>query len=301
MLEPVAVPPHLKFSPSRLDSEDSCPQKAYYMYSRDLDPGEDRPGNALLLGLIIHKFLELWHGEGIHPQDAFLTVRELFPSYEAQILLSVALVYMLRYVKVYHSENFYVVATELRYTVPFTTPHGHQVYLDGIIDMLTEKEAGSGKVSAWDNKTDSRNMWTSDVILFNRQTNFYSVLLSLIGYEVTELTINQIKTAIKKPEKIHTAPREDLFARYSVGVTPTTINAWKLAIGKRIDQILEAEYVHKTLGSHCIYCPFRQACQMELKGVDPEPYLRNNFGKRSERGSGGGDLSITIDIEDGVF
>lgn len=296
MSESVGVPPHLKFSPSRLSAEDTCPQRAYYMYSRDLDPGEQRSGKAALLGTIIHKFLELWHGEKKHPQEAFLQIRELFPTYEGQILLPVALVYMLRYVKVYPVDDFYVVGTEMRYTVPFTTPHGREVYLDGIIDMLTESEDG---LKIWDNKTDSKNLWSADVVMFDRQLNAYTVIADAIGYKPKALVVNQIKTSISKPEKIHVASKEDLFARHSVTVTPTSINAWKLAIGKRIDQILEAEYIHKALGSHCIYCPFRQACQMELQGVDPEPYLRT-FDKRSEN-SGGGDLRITVDIEEGIF
>lgn len=273
------------------------------MYSRDLDPGAQRVTDALLRGLIVHKFLELWHGEGKHPNQAFQEVRELFPTYEAQIITPVALVYMLRYVNVYKDDpvRFQVIATEKRYTIPYTTPHGHQVWLDGIIDMIVE-DIVDGVVDVWDNKTDSKNLWSPDVVMLDRQLNSYTVILHLLALNPQRLTVNQIKTKFTKPESVHKAAKEDLFGRHSVTVTPASINSWMIAIGKRIDQILEAEYIHKNLGAHCIYCPFRQACQMELKGVDPEPYLRNNFGSRSEaQTTGGGDLRIILDIEEGIF
>lgn len=275
--------------------EDACPQRGHYTYSRGLDPGPNRPTKALLLGSIIHKFLELWHGEGKQPSVAFKEVDAEFPIYEAKILLPVALTYMSRYVAVHKDDTtqFRVVATEQRFIVPFDTPKGHRVYLDGIIDMITE-DLRTGKLHIWDNKTDSRNLWSSDVLLFDRQLNAYTVIANQLDYDPSVLTVNQIKTSKTSPESIVKAPKEDLFARHSVEVTPSTVAAWRRAIGKRIDQILEAEYIHKALGSHCLTCPYRQACQMELNGVDPEPYLRS-------LSSGGGDLNIIIDIDDGAF
>lgn len=272
------------------------------MYFRDLDPGESPFSEALTRGLIIHRMLELMRATGQTPTEVFLTVREEYPRYEAQLLLTVALIYMQRYVKVYADDplKYNFVAVEQRFIIPYTTPRGHQVYLDGRFDAIVENLSEGGRLEIWDDKTDSRNVWSSDVVALDRQLNGYAVMASLLDYDPTRIVVNQIKTSYKSPESVAKQPKENLFARHSAPVTPKTVAAWTLAIGKRIDQILEAEYVHKNLGAHCMYCPFRQACQMELNGLNPEPYLRS-FGKRSEATPGGGNLNLILDIEDGVF
>lgn len=296
--DPSSVPVHLKFSPSRLSTEDSCPQKAHYTYSRGLDPGSSKPTPALLRGTIIHRYMDLWHGQGIKPVDAFSILKEEFPTYEGQILTPVGLVYMQRYVATHQDDlkRYRVVGAEKRFIIPFTTPHGHEVFLDGIIDLIVEDLLNRNAIEIWDHKTDSRNIWSGDVVSFDRQLNQYAVIAYLLDYDPTRITVNQIKTSLTKIESIGKAPKEELFHRHSAPVTPSSVEAWMRNIGKRIDQILEAEYVHKNLGAHCIFCPYRQACQMELNGVDPEPYLRSNFGKRDDS-----DLTLILDIEDGVF
>lgn len=298
--EPGQVEEIVRFSPSRLSTEDFCPQKAHYSYAHQLALPPQKPSRAQMLGTLIHKFLELWHGpDHVHPSSAVKIIRDdpEFQKYEDQLLLYIALTYMTRYVAYYKNDpsRFKFLAIEKRLTVPFTTPRGHQVFLDGILDAIVE-DTQTGKFGPWDHKTSAKAIWTKEVVAFERQLNQYLAMLYLMDYAPSLLTVNQIYTGKQKIESVANCPADELFSRHTIEVKPSRMEQWLQSIGHRIDQILEAGYVHKNLGGHCVWCPFRQACSMELDGIDPMPYLRT-FSPRSE---GKEPLQIVIDIEEGL-
>jgi hypothetical protein len=158
---------------------------------------------------------------------------------------------------------------------------------------MVVEEILSGKLIVVDNKSDARNKWTKEVVSFDRQLNQYVVMLWLMDYDPSGVMVNQIYTGFTKPESIATAPIDKLFSRPTIEVSESRIRRWSLAIGNRIDQILDAQYVHMHLGGHCVWCPYRSACNMVLDGQDPTPYLRTNFGPRDQK-----PLELIIDFGD---
>lgn len=284
----------LRFSPNKLNTYDFCPQKAHYRYVENIIGPEEKPSEALLRGLIIHKYLEYWVRDNQPPSVSFERVQKDFPTYEGQLITYAVLTLMMRYCAVYKNDpqRYKVLAVEQELLVPFDTPKGRRVYLHGILDLVVE-EIATGKLGLWDNKSDSRNKWSKEVVSFDRQLNQYAVMLMLMDYDPTYITVNTIYTGYTKPESIATAPIEKLFNRHTIQVTEQRLKQWAKAIGMRIDQILDAEYVHMRLGDHCIWCPYRTACNMVLDGQDPTPYLKSNFGSREQKA-----LDIIIDLGD---
>lgn len=282
----------LKFSPSRLNSYRKCHQLGRYTYERNIEPdvSPDHESKALVLGKIVHKFLELWHGEGLHPHAVFTDVLNDFKPH--QDLVISALTIMSRYVVCYNSHEFKFHATEKRLTVPYRTPNGVTVYLDGILDAIIE--TGLHLFGPLDHKTSARNVWREDTLVFDPQLNQYCAMLYLADMMPTIMVVNQIYTGSTDAKKIANTPQDKLFSRIAVRVDPGRIERWLSHIGRQIDFILESESkpVEKRLDSQCVWCPFRPACDLEMDGKNPEPFLNAHFVPRKQE-----KFSIIVDLE----
>lgn len=277
-------PNSLRFSPSRLMAYSNCHARGWYTYEAELEPNYVGPkGKALELGTIVHRYLQLWHGHKKHPTVAFHEeITEEFSELKQQRELSIsALTVMARYVACYEKEDatdYTVEAAEHRMIVPYSTPNGVTVYLDGIIDLVAVDNLK--RVGPWDHKTSARMVWRQDTVHFDPQLNQYLALLYLSDYMPEYAMINQINTGIRTPKTVANAPRDRLFSRIKITPSPVRIEAWLSHIGRTIDKILETEGPQKNLGQRCVDCPFRPICHTELDGHPTEEIVKNLYKPR---------------------
>lgn len=287
------LPSHLKFSPNRLSKYSECQQLGRYTYEHKLEPSVGREQtNALQLGTITHRFLELWYSDRLHPADAYRVVDKEFTKYEDKLLAATALTIMTRYVQVYKDDHitWKIYAAEKRLIVPYKTPNGTTVYLDGKMDLIAEDSQGN--FGLWDHKTSARNTWNADTVLFDPQFNQYLAMLMLCDFMPTYAMVNQIYTGSHDAKKIVSTPRDKLFSRIRINPSPARIEDWLNYIGKQIDQILEQPVAPMNRGHHCTWCPFRNACSLVIDGKNPEPYLQANFKPRKSP-----NFNIIVDLQ----
>lgn len=302
------IPEHLRYSPSKLKLYHFCEQRAHHHYIDGLKL-EGLTTEALLRGKIVHKYLELWHGDDhVHPNDALVELYKSseFSSYEGKLLVMWANTAMVRYIGKYGKEDhkrYKFHAVELREQATITTPKGRVVYLDGIPDTLVEDKIEK-TIGPWDHKTSGRNLWTKDAVVFNPQLGQYVCMFVAQGYPINTATVNQIYTGIKKIENLANTPLEKLFSRHTISLTPTQIEQWTWWLGTRIDRILdhqESGELEMNLGEHCVNyggCPFRSACQMRMEKKDPTFYIQNVLTPAIRTLMNPDD--IEVEMEDGV-
>lgn len=283
----------LRFSPSRLSKYSSCHQRGHYEYGMQLAV-VGKPTPNMKLGTITHRFLDLWHGMDIGPQEAFSNyiVRE-FPAYDEKLLSMTALTLMTRYVNSYRNDKdkFTILHSEHELLVPATTYKRRKITLHGKLDLIVQNEFR--ELGLWDHKTSSTASWTQDTVLFDTQLSQYLCMLMLMDYEPKFATINQIYTGITKPENVASAPQDKLFSRITIRPSLIRIEEWLARLLERIDFILDETHIHKNMGSHCAWCPFKQACNLELEGNSNVEYLKANFAPRGQE-----KFTVTVDLSE---
>jgi hypothetical protein len=255
-------------------------------------PGKATPN--MKLGAIIHRFLELWHSQGIQPSEAFGSyISKEFQAYDEKLLSMTALTLMTRYVNSYRNDldKFTVEKAEYEMLVPATTYKGRHVFLHGILDLVLLNEYNERGI--WDHKTSSTASWTNDTVLFDTQMSQYLCMLMLNGDEPKFGTINQIYTGITKLENVASAPQDKLFSRITIRPSLIRIEEWTARLLERIDFILDESHIHKNMGSHCAWCPFKQACNLELEGQSNVEYLKANFAPRGQER-----FTVTVDLSE---
>lgn len=270
-LDPDKIPHHLRFSPSGLDTYDTCLKRGYYLYKRGFRTKSTE--RYLRLGSIIHKMLELYY-KGTSIAELPSTLEE-FPTAEDQMLMYSALGLLYRYEQHYGplEKNWTINAIEQYVIIPYTTPKGNHVYLNGIIDMIIEEH---GNIMVVDHKSGAK-FWTADQVYFDRQLMIYAYMLHTIGFTPKRLLINNINTTPSACKNTNAMPTDRLFSRIPVPLNVKRIEGYMNIVGQNIDRILETSEFTYSTGKHCSTCPFREACAMEFEGIDPEPYLQTNF------------------------
>lgn len=284
------VPNELRFSSSRLSTYDGCWKKAEFIYHKGYRIDYTSP--ALTMGRIIHRILELHYSGLATPIEAYPKyLNDEFPTFKEQQDVWGAVALCQRYVNYFaKKDNFKILGIEKELVVPYTTPNGVTVYLHAIMDLigLTEKD----ELFVMDHKSSARNVWNKEMVWFDAQIAFYMCVLMQLDFEPNIGVINQISTATKDATKIGNVPAEKLFTRIPVRPTPRMLEAWLREFGEKIDRILEADFFPRSLRNTCSSCPYREACSMELQGIDSLPYLEANFNSRNDT-----EYEIEIDIE----
>ena len=218
---------------------------------------------------------------------------EEFQAYDEKLLSMTALTLMTRYVNTYNNDNakFTVGQAEHEMLVPATTYKGRKIWLHGILDLVVTNEYN--ECGVWDHKTSSTASWTNDTVLFDTQMSQYLCMLFLNGDEPKFGTINQLYTGITKLENVASAPQDKLFSRITIRPSLIRIEEWLARLLQRIDFILDETHIHKNMGSHCAWCPFKQACNLELEGHSNVEYLKANFAPRGQE-----KFTITVDLSE---
>lgn len=274
------VPEELRYSPSKLKLYHFCEQRAHYHYMEGLRV-EGMTTEALLRGKIIHRYLELWHRDHMHPNDACQILYKEYPTHEGFMLVTWGLTCMVRYIGRYGKDDlrrFKWHMIEERFQTTILTPKGREVVLDGILDALVE-DIIEKTLGPWDNKSSSINLWDKEVVFFDPQLGQYVVMGVAHGYPISTATINQIYTGIKVVTNLANAPLDKLFSRHTIALTPRQIETWEYRLGKKIDKIIDNLDGEKDMhtGPHCKYCPFRGACQLVMRKEDPTPYIQQTM------------------------
>lgn len=266
--------PHLVFSPSQLDTWDSCMTKGMYVYRHGYRAEvTDKPAR---LGTVIHEMLDLYY-QGWTTVQMMDKYEEDDITYDTRVLAYAASGLMFRYENYYREQErrVKVLATEQYLLVPYTTPAGRHVYLNGFVDLIVENNG----LGVFDHKSGGR-FWTADMVYFDRQLMIYAYMLHVLGYSPRFGVINNINTT--HIQRCANRPVEDLFSRVPAKFTERRIVGYIDQVGRAIDTILAAETYPRHLSRSCASCQFKEACALELEGVDATAYLKTNFNSRGD-------------------
>lgn len=263
---------HHVFSPSQLDKWDKCKKLGYYIYRRNFR-GEEQD-RRMRLGTIVH-----WMLQRLYQGNSIIKVLDMaddeFTTFEDNALVFKSSGLMYRYQEYWREkEKFTNLGVEQYLLVPFTTPAGRQVYLNGYVDLIYEDK---GRLGVMDHKTTAGKFWTVDMVFFDRQLMIYAWMLHTLGFTPFEVSINNIKTS-QLGESIEKKLGSDLFSRVIVPLDLPFLKGYMHEVGKTIDEILSLdEYPLSLSRENCSSCLFRHACTMHLEGINPETYLQTNF------------------------
>ena len=274
---------HLVFSPSQLDKWDKCKKLGYYIYRKNYRAEETE--RHLRLGTIIHWMLQRMY-QGWDINRILAAADEEFPTFEDNVLIfkSSGLLYRYQEYWRYGRDDFTILGVEQYLLVPYTTPAGRQVYLNGYVDLIYEK---GGRLGVIDHKSGNR-FWTVDQVFFDRQLIIYAYMLHQLGFSPHEVAINNVKTSTLG-ESIEKKLSTDLFNRITVPLDTRFLHGYMNEVGKTIDNILSLEEFDMSLSKeNCASCVFHHACTMSLEGTNPETYLQQNFSHKRK------DIKVTI-------
>lgn len=267
--------PHIVFSPSQLNTWDECKKKGYYVYRKNFRP--ETTERYLRLGTIIHWMLQRMY-EGWPVTKILDEADNEFPTFEDNALVFKASGLMYRYQEHwrYGKDDFTILGVEQYMLVPYTTPAGRQVYLNGYVDLIYEK---AGRLGVIDHKSGAK-FWTLDQVFFDRQLMIYAFMLYLLGFQPHEVAINNVKTSVLG-EGVEKKLSSELFNRVTVPLDIRFLLGYMNEVGNTIDNILSLEKYDMSLSKeNCAGCIFRHACTMYLEGTNPDTYLQQNFGEK---------------------
>lgn len=168
-----------------------------------------------------------------------------------------------------------VIGVEHVVTIQVTTPHGHEVILEGIADLVYSTV--DGRIRVRDHKTGQRDVYSDENLPINPQLLFYFVVLSMLEHPMAGVEISFINSY---PYKDRSQKKFwELFKFYGPFIPSTEViqQFWNYLL-KRVDTILET-VPEPSYGQQCGSCAFKQVCIMNLNGVDPTYYILGQYDK----------------------
>lgn len=260
----------LVFSPSQLDTWDRCQKLGQYVYR--LGYRQESNDRAAKRGSIFHWMLQRYY-EGKSVIEILELAEEEYKTYEEQSLVFECSGILYRYSEYWkqNGDKFKVLACEQYILVPYTTPRGRQVYLNGYVDLIVED---NGHLIVIDHKTGQRH-WTKKMVWFDRQLMIYCFMLHTLGFTPHEGQINNVKTTIIKD--LQRKLGSELFSRVGNNLSASRLQNYMKHVGTTIDNILDLEDYALSMKRDCSGCNFQEACNMILEDVDPTAYLDTNF------------------------
>jgi PD-(D/E)XK nuclease superfamily len=250
--------------------------------------------DKMSLGEMFHKLVENYYKRYIGRPVQILTSEELvelmettqaengWTNYEAQLLFFNAYTIFITYINwARRNERLIPVAAEVEAFastgLKSSKATGRRpIYLHGILDLLAERHSVTGiadpLLEIVDHKTHTRRPWTTNSLVFDIQTNFYPLLLSLQGIEVDRVTINTIDMYLPKKDISESLQREERFQRHSIRVTPTSLKQYQEELYGLIDQMWRYENFKflRQINKNCSGCGFNELCATYLQGGDLE-------------------------------
>lgn len=272
-----------QFSHSQLGSAYTC------QYRWKLQYGEGKflpPSIQMKKGSYIHGYLESLYLYLMDPRNGYggnphrLSGDELLKAFNTVlvdgadfVIANESMALVKRYAdRLPKLDRFlHYVTVEQHYLVPFVTPGGNRVALEGYID-LTAIDTRTGKVGNMDHKS-SLSPWTAEQAKIDSQLTFYwLILLSVIDHHgnpapfpVSGGWINNLVTYPYKNMDAATAEGK-LFHRFPLRTNPEAVEEYGKEIGRFIDRLIEQDYYPKRWTKDCHRCPFVRVCEAELNG-----------------------------------
>jgi CRISPR/Cas system-associated exonuclease Cas4 (RecB family) len=244
-------------------------------------------------GSLIHEMMDVFYSSvrqagyknAVDLLDEFISSRinEMMTTDDSALsVLSQAAYVSKRYVNEFvpkEDAGFTILSSEHHFTVPFKTASGRNFIIQGYIDVLAER---AKRLWAWDHKSsESAQFWTPTEVQMDPQMPVYSLCLREQGFPVHGTIINQFNTyPYKDMAKVD---RDKLFKRESVYRTDKELDNVLKEVRWMVDDLVENHTTpRRSLRRDCKRCQFNEACLMDLKGIDPAPFLMDKFVRKEE-------------------
>jgi hypothetical protein len=280
-----SVWPILSFS--QLGAWDRCEYAWNLGYVQNWVPIRKSP--ALSIGSMIHRGFEIYY---THAPDYALArteiktffaelVKEAYANDESQLQsISRAMYCVEMYFQWAPKEDkgHTILATEHHFVVPFKTGKRRNFYIQGYIDLLT---SWNNRLWAWDHKSSEGKFWTPTEVMMDPQLPLYAACLREIDTKVHGYFINMINTYDYKDKSKVTVDK--LFRRESAYRTDLELNNILTEIKYMVDDLIEnGETPRRSMRRDCSKCQFADPCLMDLKGIDPTPFLMQKFNQKEK-------------------
>jgi predicted nucleic-acid-binding Zn-ribbon protein len=260
------------FSPSQLRVYDHCPQEHHYSYTEGIQRTE-RTGKHFDFGNYAHELMHVYYNIlklGGHTAGSDFLIKAMesrvkndllqadFDNIELVSLVWPRLLVFFRHQSAQIDKGIEVLEVEKEFTTTVTTPHGHEVDLHGIIDLIYRDRSGTPRIR--DHKTGANaKTHSSNSVMLDDQLGHYSV-----SNDIPDIEISFINSYLHKKKQ---PPIDSLFALHRYRHTPVGLSVIKLNILQKIDKILDTE-PHKNYSPTCPNCQFFELCHAETRGTN---------------------------------
>lgn len=167
-----------------------------------------------------------------------------------------------------------IYGVEATLSVHARTPHGHDVILEGIADLVYYTI--DGQMVLRDHKSGAKNPYSDEYLQIMAQLLFYAAVLVEKTHKVPKLELSYINSFDYKDRSKQSLYK--LFNLYSHTPNLAKIhNFWEYLLN-RIDTILETE-PQPSFGQQCSSCSFKGICLMKLEDMNPTHYIMGQYDK----------------------
>jgi hypothetical protein len=278
------TPTRLRVSPSKISCFQDCPKKYDYVYKQSLQP-KPVQRTAFDKGNYCHELMHVYYQliqSGVTPGSEFALqaiISRIQNDLQNAKNISLMPVYasitktMVRFISEQSpiiDRGITVLGIEHELAVPITTPAGRNLQLFGFIDLVYRD--AQGRLRIRDHKT-GQKAWTKAEANNSNQLMFYSASVWKMRRELpmAEISFLNVKDYVKKAPSF-----EDAFAFPTVTYTEKELVTYLRQTLQLIDQMLVSEPIPH-YGRQCNWCPFRDPCAFDRKGIDSSMMLASQF------------------------
>jgi len=274
-------------SNNQLNIFNDCAYKWHLGYVEGWKPKNKRVGAAAGRGIWLHELLDVFY-KNRKSNDPTIAVKHKAKqmlqglTQEQLPLFNHVLTLTLRYIEDYAptaDKYLDVIDTERHFQIPLESPNGVKYQLQGYIDAIVF-DTLQQQTYVLDHKSvgNKKSFWSERQILMDPQLPMYAAALRVLGYEIHGIILNFINAYEYKSPR----PPSDLFHREYDVRSPAHIDSVLDEVGRAVDEMADPRPKRKSLSKNCAYCDFQRVCEMELKGITPLPYLKQNFDKEKK-------------------
>lgn len=182
-----------------------------------------------------------------------------------------------------HDMGVKVLGVEDEFEIDLTSPKGRPFTINGYIDRLYLE---SGKTWLLDRKTSGTGKHYNDnELMLDPQLLLYAAVYRQLGYKIFGVAIDSVSTY---PYANYGAQKIDhIMKRLRSYRTDIEQNFILNYVGQTVDEILDkvesGSRFSMNLSRACARCPYMEPCLYEIKGIDPEYLIANDYVEKTER------------------
>ncbi len=264
-------------SRSQISTAESCLYKWHLTYQRGL---RSAPSQRMRLGTAIHELWQAFYEHFLGHTPYELESETMFeisnkaraeiPSdYEDQLLFLRANTLLWKYAQYsrINDTTLSILAVEQEmYVFLGFEIDGRPVFAHGFPDLVAEQ---AGIVVVFDHKSGGK-AWTEAQAYFDPQVPYYMLMLHLMGVTPEAGVIQNINTYNYK--NVNKEPLDKLFSRVYTYHREDRLKTYHKHITEYIKWLYDQPHI-KTFNRECAYCPFRDICNTEMRGMNSEPLI----------------------------